>query len=991
MNFPISSRIKRRQQKALEEVKQLTKQVNKTEKKIRTEQEAIAIANDYAQDLLDWVNSLNWNPITPEPTKMKKSKAKKVPKIILQQAGDNIIVNKIKDNFGDVLFPPQLNHTDFDKIELKPNHKAVLIINGESFKAKKRIVVMPATVHDMCNLYKLIDYYIRPEMIYFHIYPANQPITDYKLKDHPITNCVQEILINKISQMNQVTKIARALKKITAMKITEFTKTTFDQIAKMKIPMTIHHNGGIWETNQLKNPIMARCHIFAHDNHATEYIPLTKVSKVEYVDSIDQCDLPHQQVKIYGTTKDLLTTVCSCEHKQHDIMEPNYTECTTSEIKITQSFNIKAYQHGSTLVKTYRPPDLSPKYYYCFNNPSYTMAVWKEKNCLRAPSGIYYDEIKSSDHHLASQMFFETDQTCYLYDLNKAYRSYKTSPYYQQYKLPLGNYNLVKLDDTTQNIINKVGWSKITNVIYYNSLTNKMQILQPGVTYPHPTLKFMLDRNLASFDITHTIISQSVDLDLPFVLLDTQEAKDLNNRLIGKLIQGDECTSIYVSGDQNELGAIAESAIQTSDFSHFIMYDGCVKIMTEPKRRSGLYNIHSYILSYSLISLLTGMLQADESTIVGYNVDGFYTTALVPTIIPTTEIGGFKLVNNQKLYTCHTEPVTHTQLYTPTHIPTYTHTKLNSTLTTGYPGSNKSSSVYTDPYHGSVFCVPTHTLKADAIDNMLGAGGKYKPCPINVPVYTTQKYFHESVREKREQSGLFDENVICDEVTMLSDGLVKLIIEHSVKYRYNIHFIGDLDKDRIYQLPPVSTKDFPAEPVDYNRFKQFTKLKLFGGTKVRRQEKLDCEILDSCRGKSHNEVLDIIKPVVHKISQQQAVAMFDNKTCGLVMTNKRGFELNNQIHEKELPLVNTRLTNKKIGVKGSRVQVDRNTPVFIRSICGQIATRDHEMAYFATVDSMQGATHDGKLIIDPRGNARDNALYVALTRCKRLSDVYLII
>lgn len=957
-------------------------------------------------------------------------------------------------NYGDEE-PPELTEQIIDdfirNFEYQyPNHSFVTIVNDRAHTGKQdNVQIKDFNAINVLNQYWKIVKSYNTAIPDFYVFPKNTPYNykDYHLRDAIEGNCVLNEVEAAIDKMKLSDTRITLRNKLIALKLRvereggAFTKEHMKEIQKMGIPMTIYHNGGIWhEAKPTTKAKIGEIKLFAHNGHATRHVPLGPVKSVNYINrkgwngsedwSITNDDLPDQQTKIYCSSVAVSVeinplNICDCNNHMYDILETGIYDATPfDEIPFVKcnckkdhppvlksDLNITAYQTGTVLNKCYRPPaqyENDPEYFYCTNELSFQYKLWVKKNNLVPFTGIHYDIAKAADHHLTSRQFkpIDPEQLFHSADMNKAYRSFPKSRYYNKYGLPVSNPNLVKFDQSVykfdkpvEKIVKLTGWSCISNIrcVHTSIDENSTHWIQEGGWYWHASLQYILDLKLALFDIDATTTVKSKHIEFPFKSGTTLEDKKFNNQFIGKLIQRQSNREIYTARDENELGAIVATAQLRPDYIAHVSYTNNIveiEFAVDANRKSGLHHIHSAILSYVQIEMIDAMIRAGQDTIVAYNTDGFYTT--VKADLPyTDELFGFKYAHQRIKGSFRDEADKHIILPLPEHIPSVG-ASTTHTLTYGPAGSGKSRQVITNTYHDAIFLFPTHTLTADG-------ELKAKNAKLPLPCMTVQKYYFENKKNPLNKQKKYS-NVYIDEVTMISKQFFNKIMQHAEINGYNVHFIGDIDENGLHQLPPVSTKDLVATPLKWSDFNGFHRERIVGD--IRRQSAEDCVILDSLRGLDYDEQLVILKQHVQSITQQQAVDLFDANSIILTGTNKRGAELNSLIYKKNMPQIRVRTTKKYNGmVKGQMTTVERtkfvchdledtieNTrqAIYLRRESNIAASFPLEMMFAGTTDAVQGCTHDGKIFIDVSTMDRENLLYTAATRCKKLSDVFLI-
>lgn len=798
-----------------------------------------------------------------------------------------------------------------------------------------------------------------------------QPFT---LFDSIDSNCVIEIIQDFITltpkylgsdkgKQRTPTKAFNELKQMTKQ---GFTKQHADFVySKLKISLHIINNAGTWYKNT--KPARKLIEIFAHDNHASKYVRLDKITNVEYTHNLPNM---HQPSRILAGYKRTQTGV---------------------------DINVTARQYGSTMYKRYKPPtpyEQDSRFYYCTNDLSFTFKKWTLDNNLRPACQPYFDLLKSANHHLCTQQFEQLDdKQHHMSDIVKAFRSFKTSPYYERFKLPLGNWMMGKCIGSVLDIVSETGFSKITNVVYKNQTVKNIAWIQPNCIYDHIRLYYLLTNNLASFDIEFTITSPATELEFPFMSYDNPEAKYFNNAFIGKLIAGCNSSQVtYQSNDMLELQQIAYFESQQPEFiSHAFVNDTVLTITKQPNKTQ-LYHIHAYIMSYVQVKLMTEMIACETANnkVIAYNTDGFFTHRK-PNINYSPELGKFRHELKQVNFGSVYEPAVHDTVSSYENLPQITHQTY--TLTIGPPGCGKSRQMFTNHHISSIICTPTHLLKSTH---------KQRNPDLNYSTY--HKFFN--INNTKHWKPTIYENVYIDECSMISREHLTIIENFAKYHRINIHLIGDIDEQGIHQLPPIKLDNVPSTPLKWSDFTDYSISRPV--LPNRRQNQQDCEFLDSLRGLSYNQQLELIKTKLSRniITKDQAVELYDETSAGVVSNHMRGNMLNLAIHSKKIKqlvdlglnpnLVTVKVMAKKSIqgiVKGSISTVGSTESIYYNRTSSkqeQNHNKQYEIAYFTTCDAVQGGTISGKLIIDLVGASRTNLLYTAITRCTDLSNVYII-
>lgn len=865
----------------------------------------------------------------------------------------------------------------------------------------KRLVIHLPVQHDyLDNTYSpekaerfinsVLRDYPQSKTFYFQLYKDYMSAQPFELFDSVNSNCVIEVLEATVRAAKDSAKqlhILETIKKSILQDGTGFTVKHAEEVyRKLAIKLRIYHNQGIWYNKESKKNCKTVM-VYAHDNHASPYTPLKRITQVEYIehnDEIEHCGLTPQ--------KHCSTAIFGAPHIQ--------TNAMTDEKYV--GFTIRAYHQENKIYKTYRPPapdDTNPDYYSSTTELAYRFKKWKTQNNLRAPAEPYFSLIKSASHLIGTQQFEQHDAKQHFHaDINKAYPSYRTNKYYEQFKLPLGYYNFGKINDSPYNIVSKTGWSIIQDVQITHPLLQRMAYIQNNNIYTHVRLFQLLELGYATFTISATITSVGEDLEMPFNF-DAQHKK-FNNAFVGNLIASNKTSeSYYTSNNRSELEQIKYDSSKRDGFiTAYFINDQTLQVSFKNESKKQLYNIHTYIIDYAHTLMVAAMCANYDKQIISFHTDGFYTHHKTD-IVSSQVHGQFKQEFKQINYTSTFTAPKHTAPELPEFIPTIQN-NANNTLTIGVSGCGKSRQIFLNPYHDSNLCCPTHKLK-----NTHNAYMKLSPLVRKIMTY--HKFFQIFTRTYKSKTYLV-ENAYIDECSMISQRCYDHIMNFARQFRINVHLVGDIDENGIHQLPPVNITGDEKEL----EFRMFTDDKTYEIVRApndysqRRQGREDAIFLDSLRNRSYETVLQMLKSRVKIISEEQVSSIFDDNTTGIVATHQRGNKFNLLIYQRNKQtngkLVLRSIKNKKekgeiVMAKGDIIETTYSTiPVCQIYKDRQKATdispagTSYELGYFNTCDCVQGMTIDSKIIIDTTGANRKNFLYTAITRATNLDNVYLI-
>lgn len=735
--------------------------------------------------------------------------------------------------------------------------------------------------------------------------------------------------------------------------------------------------------------------LFIQNNHVSKYTPILKPTNVSYV-SYSELNTLYSQ--IHGL-KLVHTRQCGYTHEEGII------------------YDIDAFQHKDTIYKIFRPnEDDNPIYYNCMDQMSYIYKKWKITNNLQPPLNEFHDIWKASTHFITNRRFATIENQMYhQYDMNKAYPSFKSSPYYNQFQLPIGYFNAFNVDtNDTLSIISKTGTSFIVNLQYNNDFIKDNQFIQDKNWYPNPLLYYMMINKYATFDITQTLVAEKGDIDFPFKPFNSTNPSDkaFNVNFIGRLIAGnkDTVTRTYLSDTEvdhqilcyyfekqkNDKTILSYSPLQLSPMRP---YKYAIDVTMPKTSTNQLYHLASYIYAYQQITFIEAMVKAVEHThIVHYNVDGFSTISPIPDFTTSSEPHQFKYEYKMIKGCFKTEPTIHTscQEFSFPYLSVYEGRLNKYTFTIGPAGSQKTKTFFENPMISCALTTPTHLLKHNHINWLLSINNE-------MPVYTAHKAFGIGTDYSQIKVPIYN-TYIVDETTMFDKVIISKILDFANKHKCNIYFVGDYEP--IYgsqQLCPSVGEEIDDYFISQNLITIYRQPL----TKQRRQISIeDQEFCDKLRYKTFSEQLELIKSnnKIQFITQKEMLDRFtiseDEHDIGISCLNETCFLYNKSLYEKCDYMQVKVLKNKAPLVKGQiiykpKAEFDMKDVCFIRKsdeIAKASKKYTYYMAYFATCHAVQGITHKGKIYIDlKKGESMKNSLYTAITRCTDLCNIFIIV
>lgn len=822
---------------------------------------------------------------------------------------------------------------------------------------------------------------------------------------------------------------------------------------KLGVRIVFNTTAGEWfDTYSVHKSKKKKIAIFAHDGHASAYYePDFKIRKVVYYDNHDALA---EAYKTLPGIKKMRRNQCQLE-----------------------GFILEGKFH-----KVFKPPvgfAEDPNYFTCTSQESFEFKHWKVTNRIFSPPAQYYDAISAAVHWVGSRLVNDsykpnTKTKYHTYDINGAYYSFYNSPYYSQYKLPIGYYNVFEVDSPGDGyaLITKAGWARVTNVRYLNAFYSQERFIQDGCFYTNLELYVAHVNQWADFDITHIIVAGSEHIDYPFRPTKTPDAnknrinKAYNVKFIGRCITGGMAktkTEHYYTEDilewrqiqhmlseknipyETETSAITapipedtDDSIHPSDLEELLgskVYPDPEINPTKPNNRPGylitayidshektnLWNLNSYIYAYAKVTFIEACIAATNAgaDIWAYNTDGFITDKYVD----LGELVGPKGMQLKYKYetvnwNLNSEIKVHTQFdpanlthdgISPPPLSVYANMPNGFHFIYGPAGAGKSYNNKKYPLVGSCYGSPTNALKQDYIKDEM----------VKAKSHTNQALFGLSSSRVK---ALGYSSVFPDELSMHGREQLNQMVNIAGYYRINLYLTGDIDPNfGCVQLPPVIGKVIEPEYIDWHGI---TWHQANIDHDRRRQIREDALFLDTLRElgpvEQLNRVIEKFSGVNnrHILSMEEAAQLFDAKSRGIAGTHKRCYEFNNYVYTRDdIDFIHAKTVNSNakipkstiitidkkgaedfvwMGRKGCLNQVpvlvkcdfdDDNKPV-TSAVFGRFKT---EWAYMTTADHMQGGTHDGKIFIDIIGMLfRKNMFYTAITRCKTLDNVYII-
>ena len=498
----------------------------------------------------------------------------------------------------------------------------------------------------------------------------------------------------------------------------------------------------------------------------------------------------------------------------------------------------------------------------------------------------------------------------------------------------------------------------------YDWLKNKATI-DPEYVLDHPT------------DYTKISIVDFADK----LNIDPESIKKFRNTLIGRTITGgiNETRTQHCNYKSEVERSQMIYECQTAGYRYtdelFDTVDviGCLTVEI-PDSNPGLFNFHSYILSYAAIHMMQKWhdLESSGATIHAYNVDALVFTIPDRSTLPpeSDNIGGWKYGPVKDYYNnfpINKQPKTGEVLLPSIDHPAHPTTR---TLLLGPGGIGKSHPFLNTPHHDQVILTPTKELR--------DAHKRHAQNPNSV--YTAAKYFQFGVDKaqmyqmRARKSIPRQHNVlIIDEFTMFTEKEWVQILDRADNSL--IIALGDFEQiaaERDDQSP--ITKEFLVKH-------GFTNITLTRDpNKPARHAYEYGKQLDSLRGKSPAHQLDICR-TVFETTDLSTIDVFSTRV--ITGTHARAQYLNMLARDKVIKAKTMWFPVKDRKNELRAVEVDHPSIWWGRKTqkCEMPKLFKYEPAFARTADSIQGRTiADQTLIVDGTFLTRKGTLYTAVTR-----------
>lgn len=681
--------------------------------------------------------------------------------------------------------------------------------------------------------------------------------------------------------------------------------------------------------------------------------------------------------------------------------------------------------------KTFRPSsvtgmkkdDMDPAYFKVFSAESMLYQLFKQDFDLKPIVNPHARLIaKTAEHFITRNIIIplSVDKKYIEYDHNKNYVSYSSSEIAKYYKGFPGNFLVpCKLED-----------AEFPAFYVVNSITNAPKAFttllpQDKKVITAPIYSWLVDHGaMIDVDFVMTtkeggfkdinIIKWTEEQRLKYnteLLNDDTTLKMFRNSLIGRTITGGirETDSLTIKyGNQDELNQMifeCELFDEVKEFSWDETYFRA-KIKKSAGRCKGMFNFHSYILSYAAIQMLEKFIELENLgyPVCAYNVDSLVIEFNANAPRPMDQYpGGWKtqkvtyetkkslFVMPSSTQCAHddiTESVNHLRVYTDRK------PVLRDQLILGAGGIGKSYTYLCNPLFDSVVSAPTIRTRNAHKDTAKTAGHEYIKGKGGLKIECTEKQWQTNVDDEtfkflRQNSKVTAEHnyAIIDEFTMLDSGQLETIYRRQGSTVFI--FIGDMEQIcNSINNRAIKISDF-HQPIE------ITYKTRIEGAPARHSYEFGC-LLDEFRGKSAAIQTDMAISKFTRCNLEQLEGLIKETNVGLLRiivgdnkTAKKYNDIARKLHAM-IPCI-----NKSQGKNRGQIEY---LPTWDHRIWwGRQSMTDvrpkgywFEPAYAVTVDSFQGQTVDHAICVDLASCTRQGTLYTAITRPKKQKQIYLI-
>jgi hypothetical protein len=321
-------------------------------------------------------------------------------------------------------------------------------------------------------------------------------------------------------------------------------------------------------------------------------------------------------------------------------------------------------------------------------------------------------------------------------------------------------------------------------------------------------------------------------------------------------------------------------------------------------------------------------------------------------------------------------------------------------LTIGKAGAGKSSSQYkafdTDQrLQNALYLYPTKDLAQDFAE-------KY-----NIEHITYQKFIVNGFEENKQFHYISSfKNLVIDECTFINDYDMEKIKKRAKKFNFVVHFIGDMDEERIYQLKAISetiknskgdiirktesiTMDFMKQTFPNLYLRKLTKVYRNGGELLQRLNKIRDENLND------EQIIELFKDRVIDKSEID----YETDLQNIILSPKNDDVANyNRIlyriaDDDEFIIQKDPKTNQaKNEINNKRRLIKKKDYQYHNKLKDADDKRiNKHLGYAITAHLSQGKTYTGKMYVCVKGLYTENLLYVMLSRATDINNIHIIL
>lgn len=720
-----------------------------------------------------------------------------------------------------------------------------------------------------------------------------------------------------------------------------------------------------------------------------------------------------------------LTTMSTDDLLSDDMTQSEINEMFDTYKKINEYFIFGRSRYGITWIQTYN------KFFRLesgFNN--IVNKFCKENNfehfkidAIRQPDLTKF--INNGTHFNCTTDFvnidnnvLENDDTIKHIDIIKAYSQFQECSYYTGFLGSITDFR--EVDNFTQPGLYYIDGLDLSlcnsKFVFYN---NKMNWYVDKNIYTKAELHFLKDMN-ASFNVRYGAYGIRTDFKFNDDMLNNKETIGVVNkpkRWNGHTKSYDEAKIIdlkvpYYSKFIGQCAMIMEKKKihMLGEYKYFtamkddgneIYYDDDLEEATILYKRQNVYHhkhIASQVLAYQRLNIIEQLMKMDHTKILRICVDGIYYNEHAFDIndIFQDKTSEMTLRNSpstdylSNIFKDDESSISNIKIGKPREF-------YKSEAVIGAGGNGKSTTEFVDKGHvRCLYLAPSwklstyayNTLKADMFNQ-----------DIDVAVY------HRFLKQDHEYKLQSNYNVIlCDEASQLTEYTKRKLLAIPNK---KIIFLGDLG----FQLEPVIehselTKQYIKQNQkketnlnysdwlineghhemklnDLDNVKEYTTDYRATCPKLRTIKKELRRIIDVGRKQKINSTEMSLSYIKKMIPETDVREYYRQKDMILTSTHESIKKYNNQFSYIEKYLVKT---NSRYFKNGQIVFTKPNTKIAKYKDC------DSDVTHAFTVHAIQGETlgHDDKLYIDTENLFSERMLYTAISRARRLDQIFLI-